>query len=565
MDPAAKKQLWSEVAHVREEALDDKKAAALAWRAVLDIDEADPQALRQLARLYEQAGRWQELAVVLETQVRHAEGGDADNVRRTLKTKLARLYAGPLASLDQAVEAYRDVLDLSPGDESILTALEDVHTQREDWLAVQEVLVTRLGNATATDRKIAILAKLAQLAEKQRDSIEEAVQYWHQALDVDPHSGLALAELERLLELGERWHDLIEVFTKRADLAKAAGDKEGEVASLVRAADVWERRLENAEAATEILERILAANPRYVPALTTLARIYEGAGDWDRCLQTLSRAVELAPGGKAAADLYFRLGQVEAARSGDSKAADNYYHEALKYDPGHKDSLVELEKAARERGDHAEVASILSRREMETTDPKQKLALCVELADLYVNKLGQAHAAVPYLERAAQAAPEDPKVLEPLADAYFAAGRTAEATPLYERLLQALKGKRGKEVARLQYRLGAIKQKAGDLPGALLNLEEAYRIDTSHIPTMAALGQIYFEQGEWEKARRVYRSLLLQNLDTASGVSKADVYHKLGLIHAKLGEGPKAKNMYERGLELEPAHAGIKQAMTELT
>ena len=52
---------------------------------------------------------------------------------------------------------------------------------------------------------------------------------------------------------------------------------------------------------------------------------------------------------------------------------------------------------------------------------------------------------------------------------------------------------------------------------------------------------------------------------SVSGVSKADVYLRLGLIHAKLGETPKAKNMYERGLEIEPAHAGIKQAMQELS
>jgi tetratricopeptide (TPR) repeat protein len=66
---------------------------------------------------------------------------------------------------------------------------------------------------------------------------------------------------------------------------------------------------------------------------------------------------------------------------------------------------------------------------------------------------------------------------------------------------------------------------------------------------------------DWEKARRIYRSMLLQNLDPTVGVTRADVYLHLGEIHEKLGEGPKAIGMYERGLELDPNHAGLLAAM----
>ena len=34
--------------------------------------------------------------------------------------------------------------------------------------------------------------------------------------------------------------------------------------------------------------------------------------------------------------------------------------------------------------------------------------------------------------------------------------------------------------------------------------------------------------------------------------------------HAQLGEAPKARNMYERGLELEPDHGRLKEALTEI-
>ena len=36
--------------------------------------------------------------------------------------------------------------------------------------------------------------------------------------------------------------------------------------------------------------------------------------------------------------------------------------------------------------------------------------------------------------------------------------------------------------------------------------------------------RLYFAAKEWEKARRLYQSLVLQTLDADSGIAKADVY-----------------------------------------
>ena len=58
--------------------------------------------------------------------------------------------------------------------------------------------------------------------------------------------------------------------------------------------------------------------------------------------------------------------------------------------------------------------------------------------------------------------------------------------------------------------------------------------------------------------------MLLQNLDPAAGVTKADVYLALGEIHEKLGEAPKALGMFERGLELDGGHAALKSAIARV-
>jgi tetratricopeptide (TPR) repeat protein len=95
--------------------------------------------------------------------------------------------------------------------------------------------------------------------------------------------------------------------------------------------------------------------------------------------------------------------------------------------------------------------------------------------------------------------------------------------------------------------------------------EEAFRVNPTDVPTMAGLGRLAMAQRDWEKARRVYRSLVLQNLDADAGVTKADVYYALGVIHVELGEGPKAKGMFQRGLEIDPRHERLRSALAQLS
>src|SRR5207244_3902981 len=103
--------------------------------------------------------------------------------------------------------------------------------------------------------------------------------------------------------------------------------------------------------------------------------------------------------------------------------------------------------------------------------------------------------------------------------------------------------------------------KVNDIAKALEQYNAAYTIDAGHAPTLAAIGRLSMTAGDFEKARRVFRSLLLQNLDAASGIRKAEVYLALGEIHEKMNEAPKAVGMYERGLELEPHSAELKAAL----
>lgn len=562
-DPPRKQALWTEVADLRER-LGDTDGAIAAWEAVIDIADDDRMPLGRLAAIFERRGDKRALVTTLGRAARIA--GDAAE-EKSLRVRIATLESALAEGGDAgaAAAAWQAVLDLDPGDAAALEALESVHAGSGDWMAVQDVLTRKLELARSASEKTAVLARMARVAERERDAVDDAIGHWYAVLEVDNAQFAAYGELERLLGRAERWHDLVELLERRADLHGTLGDGESELAVLARAADIWEGPLDDPDAAGEILEKILRREPGSVAALTRLAKIHERAGDWDRCGDVLQRALALGPRGQDAADLFFRLGEVADKAQHDRDTAIAHFRQALTHDPGHAGAVAALEKQARDAGDWATVGDMLGRRlAAAEAGGGDVLALALELAEVK-RRIGDPGAALPVLERALAAAPDDVRVLAPLADLYFAAGQLDRAAPIYARLAdEARAGRRMKDVARYRQRQGGILEARGDAAGALAAYEEAFRVNPTDVPTMAGLGRLYMAARDWEKARRVYRSLVLQNLGADAGVSKPDVYLALGQIHVELGERPQAKGMFQRGLEIEPQHAALKDALAKL-
>lgn len=560
-DAEAKRGYHVEVAGLRA-ALGQTEAAVHAWKEVLAQGDGDRLALEALAGIHEQQGQWQELVDVLSQSARFAADAGEE---RALRTRIATIYTGTLADLGAAVDAWQAVLDAAPEAMDALVALEDIHARREDWQAVQETLLRRLDLMAEPAGKVDVLRRLARLAEQRQDAVDEAIGYLYQVLEVDSAHMDTLAELDRLLSRAERWNDLVELLERAAALHGQAGRARQEIDALARAADVWEGPLVNPDAAGEILEKILQREPRYVPALTRLAKIYESGGDWARCGEVLQRALALGPSGRDAAELYFRMGEVARQQSGSVDEAMGHWQRALEADGGFMPAVDAVEAVAREQERWDVVADMVARREATATDGDEKLALVLELSELYGKRLGQPARVIPLLERARELAPDDARVQEPLADLYAAAGRHAEAVPMYEALAEAAKKSRQmKVVATYRQRLGQIYEAQGDAERALASYEEAFRVNPTDVATMAGLGRIYLAREMWEKARRVYRSMVLQNLDPSMGISKAEVYLHLGNIHVKLDEPLKAKGMFQRGLEIEPQNPQLLQALESI-
>jgi len=560
-DPSERRAAFAEVAQICERS-GDRAGAIAAWREIANDDDNDRDALDQLARIYRSGTTAEDRNALVDVLQRAARLAPEPGDEKRLRVEIARFEG----ESPRAVAAWQAVVDLDPEDLGALGELERAHARNSDWIAVGDIQTRRLDLANSSADKVAIYGEMAQLAETRRHSVDDAITAWYSALETDNTSQRAYDELERLLGAASRWHDLVELLERRAELYGTLGDSRAEIQALARAADVWEGKLDNPDAAGEILEKILAREPGSVAALTRLSKIYERAGDWQKCKTTLEQALRLDPQGRDAADLFYRLGEVARVGDSDEDTAIQHFQHALRHDPAHAPSIAALEKLARDRRDNGLLAQMLQRR-LDAAPGKDaaNLDLLVEIADLE-RKAGRSDAALAALARAANAAPDDTRVLAPLADMYFAAGRLDEAAPIYDRLAtEAKAARRMKDVAKFRQRQGSILEARGDQSGAQAAYEEALRVNPTDVVTMTGLGRLYFAGNDWEKARKIYQSLVLQNIDPDAGVTKGEVYWALGRIHIELGQSPKAKSMFQRGLEIEPQNQKLREALSSLS
>lgn len=113
-------------------------------------------------------------------------------------------------------------------------------------------------------------------------------------------------------------------------------------------------------------------------------------------------------------------------------------------------------------------------------------------------------------------------------------------------------------------RLARIEMVGADPGGAREHLLEAYRIDTTNVETMIALGDLHEVEQDWGEALKIYRTMLLQNAEKSGLLRRGDIYLRLADAHLRLDEKPKALAMLRRGVEEDREHPDLGSKLREL-
>ncbi|MEL6186692.1 MAG: tetratricopeptide repeat protein, partial [Myxococcota bacterium] len=556
-DVEVKRHLFFEMARIQERALEDPDAAIASVKRALDLDPEDREALEGASRLFREHRRFRPLVDILERRAVRA----APESEVALRFEIAEVVEKGIEDVPGAVEAYREVLRRQPNHEPTLEALERIHTERESWRDLVEILERRVAAEIDLRRRVDLLTRIASLREERFSDPQGAAASLLQALEEAPDDVATLGRLERVWRAEGEGEKLLETLERHRELVEAPE----EVASLLlEMAPLREARgdREGAESALrEFME--VAPNGREGPA--GLGRLYASAERWPDALAMIEREIELVSEASEAAELHYRAGRLLADRMGEPDAARAAYERGVEADPGHGPSLRALRLVREAEGDFEDAIELEAREAESTEDLLERAGLYHHAAEAALERFDNVERAIEYLESGVASHPDHAPSLELLSELYFSEERWTDAEALLLRLVTRLDASEDRsELGRLHYRLAYIAEKNGDGPLALERYHASYERDSTYLPTLEGLAGALLRAERWEDAQRVYQAILIQHRSALTDAEVVDLHFQVGELAMRLEQLERARKSFNRVLDLDRSHVPTLGAFADL-
>jgi hypothetical protein len=359
-----------------------------------------------------------------------------------------------------------------PGDASQARARIDFYTEAA-------------AKAVDAGRRVAQLEKLAQLWEDEVREPNKAMDVYREILAVEPERRSAILGLERTASRAGDSRTLFRALVLEADLAK---DPALVRSLLLRAAEIASARLNDADTALELVERILQKNPGDPAALRAAGRIHQRTGHFEEAatqMRLLLQHTRRGPASFAVAIELAALLDQKLRRRDESLTA---YREAFRNDPTHPLPKAEIRRILFATGDHRMAADEMVSLATAAPDPALRGRLLLEAAEIYADRLNDPDKAVTLLNQARTALPGDVDVRERLERAYLRLNKTGELAVLLES---------SRTTPGEAFTLGWLLTEDRDWVRATKLLESVMAQDAKHVPAQRALEHSLTRTEQW--------------------------------------------------------------------
>jgi tetratricopeptide (TPR) repeat protein len=174
--------LAERLAELAAQAPPDWALQAKAWRFLADLAPTAPEPLERLARVLRAQGDFEAVLAALEARAALSDGPGTLQASR----ERAQVLTVELSRLDEAVLAWRGVLESSPDDDEALRYLQGIHKAQGDFEAEVAVLEQRIAAAEDPDVRVTLLHEAAVQAELRLGDAGRAVAALERVAEADP-------------------------------------------------------------------------------------------------------------------------------------------------------------------------------------------------------------------------------------------------------------------------------------------------------------------------------------------------------------------------------------------
>jgi tetratricopeptide (TPR) repeat protein len=504
-DAAEKVAVLRETAVLWEQRGNDRDRArrALALAVEFDADDADVRA--EYERLAEATNAWDELAESYESALReHPELAS----KPALLATLAHVHDTKRDDPRRALDAYDRLRELDASDIAPVEKMEQLATLLSDWSVLDKVLTAKVELVLGDDERASIWRRIGEARRDMLDDRQGAITAYEHAASLDPDSAFTV---DCLIELYEQKSDpsrLVELYQRRVELA-SEDDKELKYDLLVKAADVFEKKLGQRTSAIDALNQALLVQPAAPPVLSALNRLYRAEEMWPELLDNLRLEASAADSAETRAGLRKEIAGILSSKLSSHEDALEAYGLVLSERAADADAVAAVRRLGEEHehlrpaaaailvpvltdgGQNEQLVDVLEMRLTTESEPGARAATLRAIADVLDQKLQKPAQAESALLRAIAEQPEDAELhgeVERLAEASSggwaryadALGERAQATfdvtlarDLYTRLGKIAETKLHDEKRSVQAYTRAVEQ-VGDEPDLLEALDRLY-------------------------------------------------------------------------------------------
>jgi tetratricopeptide (TPR) repeat protein len=534
------------IARLYEEELRDVDQA-IAWHEkAIVLDPTSLSSLQALSLLYRIRGAWPKLIEMCLQEARYTT--DAQR-RADSHARAAEIYETRLDVIDDAIDHYHRALNAMPDHPTAFKALarllSDVNKPKE----LVQLYENALDRATGT-RAISYLLKIAQLYEDVLGEHALASQTYKRVLQQDSGHLSAVHAWQRSAARAHRPRELLEALDYEIELTV---ERDRLVGLLHRTGEVLDEHLGDSDEAIARYRRALEKDPRHVPTLASLGRLYYAAGRWNDLLDIYGQELKLTSTKSRRVALLQKMAEISRDRLGSDQDALRYHRDAIKVDPSHAPSLQELARQLREQGDWQELVDVLELQLRNSGTARLRARAAFLLGQVYEEHLDDRTKAVASYEAAVSADVSYRPALEALARVRVEEQDWTHLLADLER--EAKLTQEPTQRIALSARKAQVLERQDKPRQAIQAWEDVLEVDPRHLGALLALEQLHRQVGAWESLRGVYVTQSEAFEDPAGRV--AALYELARLLeHQGLGEYEDIVAAYRRILDVAPADLG---------
>jgi tetratricopeptide (TPR) repeat protein len=566
-DAAARVVILRQVAELYRDKLKNESARITTLTQIVQLDDQDIDAIRELTRAYESLGRFRDLLLY---QQKLADLSTNPAEKAALYRAAARRWADQFSNVQNAISAYEGLLAVEPADGEAQEKLRELYLKRRAWPQLYALYERQLTQAEGA-AKIELLLEMARLAAERLDHGEEAIALQKQVLELDPAASGVLDSLEKQAEREKDFATVAEVLERRVD---GAEDDAARITILQKLGAVYADRLKDSAQAARAWRRVLELSPGHAKALRVLReglvadgdydgleQLYASQNDWEGLADYLSSAADKTDDPALKMDISFRAARVYEAELGAPERAARSYDRVLSVAPDSVRAAAALAPIYESDEKWARLPALyeILLGSVESVDEQVKMLR--KLAAVSGGPLGDKAAALGYARRAYELS-SDAEGLDLLEAWSRAAGAWVTFVEAVEARLKKKKGLTSNLRRALRLKLAELyARELGKLDDAVAVYRELVESDPTDLETMRAFDGLLRASGRQDDLRWLFQL----RVEQVGGEARAELLGEWALLEEEvLGDVPQAIALFRQMLAIAPSSTSALRALSRL-